>query len=55
MKLPERQRRIIELLKIQELSVREVAAQTGMSESAVKVAAFRGYEAIRKIFGVKTK
>jgi RNA polymerase sigma-70 factor (ECF subfamily) len=53
MKLPERQRRIIELLKIQGLSVKEVATQTGMSESSVKVTAFRGYEAIRKLFGIK--
>jgi RNA polymerase sigma-70 factor (ECF subfamily) len=52
-KLPERQRRIIELLKIQGLSVKEVATQTGMSESSVKVTAFRGYEAIRKLFGIK--
>lgn len=53
--LPEKQRQVIELLKIQDLSVREVAAQTGMSESAVKVTAFRGYETIRRIFGVKQK
>jgi RNA polymerase sigma-70 factor (ECF subfamily) len=52
-KLPDRQRRIIELLKIYGLSVKEVASQTGMSESSVKVTAFRGYEAIRKLMGVK--
>ena len=52
-KLPERQRRIISLLKIEGLSVREVAIQTGMSESSVKVTAFRGYETIRKLFGIK--
>ena len=42
-RLPGRQRRVIELLKLQDLSVREVAASVGMSESAVKVTAFRGY------------
>jgi RNA polymerase sigma-70 factor (ECF subfamily) len=52
-KLPERQRRIIALLKIEGLSVKEVAIQTGMSESSVKVTAFRGYETIRKLFGIK--
>jgi RNA polymerase sigma-70 factor, ECF subfamily len=52
-KLPDRQRRIISLLKIEGLSVKEVAIQTGMSESSVKVTAFRGYEAIRKLFGIK--
>jgi RNA polymerase sigma-70 factor, ECF subfamily len=52
-KLPKRQRRIIALLKIEGLSVKEVAIQTGMSESSVKVTAFRGYEAIRKLFGIK--
>jgi RNA polymerase sigma-70 factor (ECF subfamily) len=53
--LPGKQRRVIELLKLQELSVREVAARVGMSESAVKVTAFRGYEAIRKMMGVRRR
>lgn len=48
--LPEKQKRIIYLLKIEELSVKEVAARIGISESSVKVTAFRGYEAIRKQF-----
>ena len=52
-RLPERQRRIIGMLKIHGLSVKEVATQTGMSESAVKITAFRGYETIRKLFGIK--
>jgi RNA polymerase sigma-70 factor (ECF subfamily) len=54
-RLPGKQRRVIELLKLQELSVREVAARVGMSESAVKVTAFRGYEAIRKMMGVRRR
>ena len=51
-RLPGRQRRVIELLKVHDLSVRQVAHQIGMSESAVKVTAFRGYQAIRKMMGV---
>lgn len=54
-RLPGKQRRIIELLKLQELSVREVAARVGMSESAVKVTAFRGYQTIRRMVGVKRR
>lgn len=54
-KLPKKQRMIIESLKLQDLSVREVALQSGMSESAVKITAFRGYQGIRKILGVKRK
>jgi RNA polymerase sigma-70 factor (ECF subfamily) len=55
MKLPRKQRAIIESLKLHDLSVREVALQAGMSESAVKVTAFRGYEAIRKMLRVKRR
>ena len=55
MRLPLKQRVIIEYLKLQDLSVKEVAVQAGMSESAVKITAFRGYEAIRKMLGVKRK
>lgn len=53
--LPAKQRRVINLLKVHGLSVKEVAGATGMSESSVKVTAFRGYESIRKIFGVDRK
>jgi RNA polymerase sigma factor (sigma-70 family) len=54
-RLPGKQRRVIELLKLHDLSVQEVAARIGMSESAVKVTAFRGYEAIRRMIGVSRK
>jgi RNA polymerase sigma-70 factor (ECF subfamily) len=54
-KLPHKQRAIIEFLKVKDLSVKDVAMQTGMSESAVKITAFRGYEAIRKMLGGKRK
>jgi len=53
--LPEKQQQVIKLLKVQGLSVKEVSAATGMSESSVKVTAFRGYESIRQIFGVAKK
>ena len=46
--LPDRQRRVIELLKFEDLSVREVAARLGMSETNVKVTAHRGYRALRR-------
>lgn len=46
--LPDTQRRVIELLKFEELSVREVAARLGMSEANVKVTAHRGYRALRQ-------
>lgn len=46
--LPDRQRVVIELLKFEELSVREVASRLGMSEANVKVTAHRGYRALRR-------
>lgn len=54
-RLPRAQRTVIEMLKVENLSVREVAATTGMSESSVKVTAFRGYEAVRRMLGVRAK
>jgi RNA polymerase sigma-70 factor (ECF subfamily) len=50
--LPPLQRRIIRWLKIDELSVRQIAERLRMSEGAVKVAAHRGYAALRRHFGV---
>jgi RNA polymerase sigma-70 factor (ECF subfamily) len=46
--LPDHQRQVIELLKFEDLSVREVAARLGMSEANVKVTAHRGYRALRR-------
>jgi RNA polymerase sigma-70 factor (ECF subfamily) len=47
--LPERQREVIEALKFRDQSVREVAGRLGMTESAVKVTAHRGYQALKRL------
>jgi len=49
--LPARQRQVIEGLKFQDRSVREMAGRLSMSESAVKVTAHRGYRALRRLLG----
>ena len=49
--LPERQRQVIEGLKFQDRSVKEMAGVMNMSESAVKVTAHRGYRALRRLLG----
>lgn len=54
-RLPERQRDVIKLLKWQGLSVKDTAAKMHLSESAVKVTAFRGYQAIRKMLKANHK
>jgi RNA polymerase sigma-70 factor (ECF subfamily) len=50
-KLPARQREIVHRLKIREESVKSVSRRLGMSESAVKVAAHRGYRTLRRLLG----
>jgi RNA polymerase sigma-70 factor (ECF subfamily) len=49
--LPPRQRDVIDGLKFQDQSVRDVAGRLGMSESAVKVTAHRGYRALKRLLG----
>jgi RNA polymerase sigma factor (sigma-70 family) len=49
--LPARQRTAIELLKLQELSLKEAAAASGMSVGALKVATHRAMAALRKALG----
>ena len=51
--LPPRQRDIIEGLKYRDESVREIAARLGLTESAVKVTAHRGYQALKRLLGGK--
>lgn len=46
--LPPRQREIVSALKLGDESVRDVSRRFGMSESAVKVTAHRGYKALRR-------
>ena len=47
-KLPIKQRNIIQLLKLEGFTVKEIAKKTGMSESSIKVSAHRGYKNLRK-------
>ena len=42
------QRLVIERLKLDEMSVKDVAWETGMSESNVKITAHRGYRALKR-------
>ncbi len=46
--LPDKQRKIIELLKFHGLTVKEAALEIGISEGALKVAAHRAYKFLRK-------
>lgn len=48
-RLPDGQRRPIQLTKLDGLSVSEASAATGMSESAVKVAVHRGLKALARL------
>jgi RNA polymerase sigma-70 factor (ECF subfamily) len=50
--LPSRQREIVVALKLRDESVRDIAGRLGMSQSAVKVTAHRGYRALRRLLGV---
>ena len=50
-RLPRVQREVVSLLKYEELSVRDVAHRLGMSESAVKTTAHRGYKGLRRMVG----
>lgn len=50
--LPAIQREALVLLKVEGLSLKEVSAITGASVGAVKVRAFRAYEALRGALGV---
>ncbi len=47
--LSQKQREIIQLLKLEGWSVAEIAAKTGLSEGAVKITAHRGYQKIRRL------
>ncbi len=46
--LPEKQRKIVYMMKVEGYSAREVAEEVGMSVSAVKVAAHRAYKKLKE-------
>lgn len=48
-RLPASQRRAVELIQLEGLSVAEAAERTGATSSAMKVRAHRGYRALRKL------
>lgn len=47
-RLPPRQRDVIQSLKLKDESVKAIGARLGMSDTAVKVTAHRGYQALRR-------
>lgn len=49
--LSKAQREIIQMLKLDGLSVAEISTRTGLSVSAVKVTAHRGYKRLRTLIG----
>lgn len=53
--LPQGQRRAIEMLKLREMSLKEAAAHCGVSVAALKVAAHRGMNALRRILAAKDR
>ena len=52
--LPPGQRQAIQLLKLQEMSLKEASAATGTSVSALKVATHRAIVSLRRILGVSS-
>jgi RNA polymerase sigma-70 factor, ECF subfamily len=50
--LPEKQRRVIELTRLKEHTVREAAQLTGWSESDVKISVHRGMKALTRLVGL---
>ena len=51
--LPDKQRITVQMLKLQGLSIKEVAAEVGQSESWVKVNAHRAYKALKRNLGTE--
>jgi len=48
-KLPETQRRVISMMKLEDQSIKSVAVQLGISEANVKISAFRGYRRLNQL------
>jgi RNA polymerase sigma-70 factor, ECF subfamily len=53
--LPAGQREAIKLLKLEEMSLKEAAAASGMSIAALKVATHRALNALRKLLGDRSR
>jgi RNA polymerase sigma-70 factor (ECF subfamily) len=53
--LPPGQRDAIRMLKLEEMSLKEAAAASGMSIAALKVATHRGLKNLRRIFGRQSR
>ncbi|MBN8606024.1 MAG: sigma-70 family RNA polymerase sigma factor [Caulobacterales bacterium] len=51
--LPEKQRKAIQLVKLEEKSVRDAAAETGLSESDIKISIHRGLKALMRLMAEK--
>jgi len=51
--LPEGQRQAVELLRLQEMSLKEASAKSGQSETALKVAMHRAVKRLRVLLGEK--
>jgi RNA polymerase sigma-70 factor (ECF subfamily) len=52
--LPPGQRRAITMLKLEEMSLKEASAKSGISIASLKVATHRGVKALRKFLGPRT-
>jgi RNA polymerase sigma-70 factor (ECF subfamily) len=50
-KLPEKQRMVIRMVKLEEKSVRETAEATGLSESDIKISIHRGLKTLMRLMG----
>ena len=51
--LPAGQRRAITMLKLEEMSLKEASAKSGMSVTSLKVATHRGIKALRNFFKLR--
>ena len=54
-RLPQKQRDAIRLVKLQEKSVKEAAAELGLSESDIKISIHRGLKALTRLIGEEEK
>lgn len=52
-RLPAKQRDAIRLVKLEEVSVRDAAARTGLSESDIKISIHRGLKTLMRLMGEK--